>query len=131
LRVKEYLGNHKSLAAQLLSNTALVILSFIGILTMLFSIVTSPRPDNLNPNAIYLDFKHSLSFLVGIGMILTIFLLATRRSGYHFVYYGYAHERSSFWGRKKDDVLMGVGLALLGAILGVLGTLLTQYLTRK
>jgi hypothetical protein len=130
LRLKEYLGKHQTLVVRMMSNTAITVLVVIATLLIGISVFTSPRPANVDPNAIYLDLKHGLFFLSGFALLALIIFGATRRTGYHFVYYGGSDEITSFWHRKKDDLLFGIIMALFGGILGVMGTLVAEHLKK-
>jgi len=130
LRLKEYLSLHLTLAARLMSNTVVSILSTLGTLLVGIAIVTSPRPANVDPNAIYVDLKHGLILLVGFGLLALIAIVGTRRTGYYFAYYGDAAEITSFWTRKKDDLVLALLTTMIGAILGVIGTLVVQHFTK-
>ena len=131
LQLREFLGKHETIAAQLMNNTATTIFSVVGVLTILISIVTSPRPENLDPNSIYLNLKHGLFLIAGVLMVVLVSVLGMRRTGHHIVYYGYAHEITTFWTRKKDDLLFGLLMAVVGVALGVVGTLITQHFVKK
>ena len=69
--------------------------------------------------------------LAGILMSVLVFVLGVRRTGHHVVYYGYAPEITTFWTRKKDDLLFGLLMAVVGVALGVVGTLISPHFVEK
>jgi len=127
LRLKEYLAKHQTLVVRIMNNTAITVLIVIASLLIGISVLTSPRPANLDSNAIYLDLKHGLFFVAGFALLGLIIFVGTRRTGYHFVYYGGSAEITSFWQRKKDDLFFGIIMTLFGSILGVIGTLVAEH----
>jgi hypothetical protein len=130
LRLREYLSKHQTLVAGLMSNTVITVLTVLAALLIGISAATSPRPPNIDPNAIYLDFKHGLTFLGGFALLALTIVFGTRRTGHHFVYYGDSEEMTSFWKRKKDDLASSLIIAIVGAVLGVIGTLVVQHFTK-
>src|ERR1700693_528539 len=128
LRLREYLRDRRTLLAGLMSNTALAILSTVAVLMIGISAVTSPRPPGIDHGAVYLDFNHGVVFLGGFAILGLILFVSVQRTGNHFVYYGDSSEITSIWKRKKDDILLGLIMAIVGAILGVCGTLITQQI---
>jgi hypothetical protein len=130
LRLREYLGEHRTLLAGLMNNTAISILGAVATLLIGFSVASSPRPSNLDPAAVYLDFKHGLIFMGGFAFWALIVVASTQRTGQHFIYYGDSGDVISFWKRKKDDLFLGLIVAVVGAILGVCGTLVAQHFTK-
>jgi hypothetical protein len=130
LRLREYLGEHRTLLAGLMNNTAMSILGAVATLLIGVSAATSPRPSNIDPGAIYLDLKHGLIFFGGFAILALIAVVGMQRAGHHFVYYGDSGDVISFWKRKKDDLFLGLIIAIVGAILGVCGTLVAQHFTK-
>jgi hypothetical protein len=127
LRLKEFLDKYKTLSAEMMTPGAVTALIVVGLLTVCLSILLSPRPANVDPNAVYLDVKHGLFLVMGIVLLLVVAIAGMRRTGYHAIYYVNQHEVTSFWSRKKDDLLSGTLMALLGAAFGVIGTLVAQH----
>lgn len=65
---------------------------------------------------------------IGLAMCIAVFRPGPRRDT---VFYGIRRDaRKSFWQRKRDDILANLIAAVIGAVLGVGGTLLTQALNR-
>lgn len=65
---------------------------------------------------------------IGLAMYIAVFRPGPRRDT---VFYGIRRDaRKSFWQRKRDDILANLIAAVIGAVLGVGGTLLTQALNR-
>ena len=131
LRLKDYLAKHQTLIAGLMTPTALIIVPTAAALIIGLALVTSPKntSPNARPDAIYLDFKHGLMFLFGFSVLALTGVLGTRRTGSYFVYYGNANEMTSFWKRKKDDLIFATLIAIVGAVLGCVGTLVVQHFT--
>jgi hypothetical protein len=66
---------------------------------------------------------------IGLAMCIAIFRPRPRRDT---VFYGIRRDaRKSFWQRKRDDILANLIAAVIGAALGVGGTLLTQTLGKQ
>lgn len=127
LGLREYLAKHKTLVAGLVTDTAIFISSVLAVLLIAIPVVTSPRPPNIDPNALYLDFKHGL-FLAGGLVVLTLTVVfGVRRTGHHFIYYGESSDITPLWKHKTDNLGSALVLAVFAAILGIIGTLLVQH----
>ncbi|WP_431822015.1 hypothetical protein [Burkholderia sp. F1] len=67
--------------------------------------------------------------IIGLAMFVNVFRPRRRRDT---VFYGIRRDtRKSFWQRKRDDILANLISAVIGAALGVGGTLLTQEIIKR
>lgn len=66
--------------------------------------------------------------VISAGLTVWLFKVQGRRDT---LFFGVSRSaQKSFWQRKRDDILVAVISAFLGGILGVIGTLLTQALSK-
>jgi hypothetical protein len=120
LRVKDYLDGQKTSTARLMNRTVAGVIEGIAGVAMALSLFTSPHVGGKYT----LDYPHAALFLAGLFALLLTEFLATRTSTQYFVYYGYPAELTSFWKRKKDDLI----LVVIGAVLGGLITEIFHFI---
>src|ERR1700730_9487896 len=104
LRVKDYLDGQRTSTARFMSRTVYGVIVGIGALAMSLSLLTSPS----DGGKLTLDYRHSVLLLVGLLVLVLTVILSARTSTAYFVYYGYPTELTSFWKRKKDDLILVV-----------------------
>jgi len=127
LRVKDYLDGQRTSTARFMSRTVLSVIVGIGALAMGLSLLTSQRVGD----KVSLDNLHSVLLLVGLLVVVLSTVSATRTATQYFAYYGYPTELTSFWKRKKDDLILVVIGGVLGGLITVILQLLVSHFSNK
>lgn len=127
LRVKDYLDGQRTSTARFMSPPVSAVIVGVGAIAMGLSLLTSPRVgDNVS-----LDARHSVLFAAGLTVLAWTVVSAIRRSTQYFVYYGDPAELSSFWKRKKDDLILVVMGGVLGGLITVIAELVVSHFSKK
>jgi hypothetical protein len=127
LRVKDYLRGQQTSTARFMSPTVLSVIGGIAALAMGLSILTSPYVGD----KIALDYRHAALLLVGLVVLVVEVIAAANTSTHYFVFYGYPTELTSFWKRKKDDLILVVIGAVLGGLITAMIELVVSHYPKK
>ena len=118
LRVKDYLDGRRTSYARFVSDTLVGVIVAIAVVAMGLSLLTSPHVGDKYT----LDNRHAALFSVGLIWSIIMVVLGNKKSIQYFLYYGDPTELTSFWKRKKDDLI----LVVIGVVLGSLSTEILQ-----
>lgn len=73
----------------------------------------------------------TVTVTVSSVLILAVGLMVTRaRIGNGYVTLESKTTATTFWQRKKDDIILQIGILVVGAVLGVIGTLIAQHFAK-
>lgn len=127
LRVKDYLDGQRTSTARFMNRTVSGVMVGIGAMAMGLSLLTSPYVGD----KFSLDDRHSALFIVGLFVSMLTVVSAAKTSTQYFVYYGYPTELTSFWKRKKDDLILVVIGGVLGGLITVIFQLVVSHFSNK
>lgn len=119
-KIKEFLSSYERPNAAWLLLPAFLSMLF-GILTFVFA----ARPDLVPYRTVLILTSMAL-------LALALYLVTlTSKLGQNVLILETRLNSPSFWKRKKDDLLLALFTGLLGAVLGIVGTLLAEHWIKK
>jgi hypothetical protein len=119
LKIKEFLSSYQRQSTTWLLLIALV---FVGASIFSFSFLGTPA---------YREYRTVLTVVLLSSLTFAILLLSLATTlSRNYLMLETRLSSPSFLKRKRDDLILGILIALFGAVLGIIGTLVTQHFTK-